>query len=535
MQNPTLNLNSKRITPIYTNDYIRLNVGEKGLGAHVITNYDLTNTNIEFVAEGFDGNLINGGTVSVTKPASGEFNFIWPDMLTNMSSSSGHPFKGQFTLTGPNYTDVLSPFLIIVRPTLGLQEGYRSTINTIDTMIDQTLNDLGALHNLAEQAQNSAEGSLNDIKDYFNQQSNSLVSDVNQKINAINNLVAGMQTNVNSAINNTQNALQDALTKIKADGASTINQIKEDAQTTQKKQSAEFTNFLKNSESNLNAKLLNWQNALNDIKDKMNIVNANADTLKNRIDELNSNVGDGFADKKDLETLQKVVTSIQDSLKNFETSDTINNLKKELATKANQTELVNKANIADLLTAFSNKKRVKKINFKTDEKAPAVLASILFELQDGTNQAFLMSDNVKQVLQDNPSLLPKIPDLSVYAKKTDIPAAVNLSGYAKKTELNDYAKKTDIPALPDLSSYAKKTDIPVAVNLSGYATEKYVGTAVASKADKSEVNSISKTVQELASKEGNSQWIGTRQEFTSLASIDPKTVYIITAEYEVLL
>lgn len=336
MQNPTLRLNSRKTAPIYTNDYIRLNVGEKGLGAHVITNYDLTNVSIDFIAEGFDGNLINGGIVNVTNPVSGEFNFIWPDALTNMSSNSGHPFKGQFTLTGPNFTDVLSPFLIIVRPTLGVQEGYRSTINTIDTMIEQTLNDLGALHSLAEQAQNSADGSLSDIKDYFNQQSNRLVSDVNQKINAINSLVAGLQTNVNNAINNTQNDLQAALAKIKADGANAINQVKGDAQTAQKKQSNEFTSFLENSENNLNAKLLNWQNALDAIKNKMDTVSANADTLKNRIDELNSNVGGGFADKKDLEALQKVVTSIQDSLKNFETSDTINNLKKELARKANK-------------------------------------------------------------------------------------------------------------------------------------------------------------------------------------------------------
>ena len=37
------------------------------------------------------------------------------------------------------------------------------------------------------------------------------------------------------------------------------------------------------------------------------------------------------------------------------------------------------------------------------------------------------------------------PDLSDYAKKTDIP------------DVSDYAKKTDIP---DVSDYAKKTDIP---------------------------------------------------------------------------
>ena len=48
----------------------------------------------------------------------------------------------------------------------------------------------------------------------------------------------------------------------------------------------------------------------------------------------------------------------------------------------------------------------------------------------------------------------KKTDLNIYAKKADIPS---LDSYVQKTDLNDYAKKTDIPSLDD---YAKKTDIP---------------------------------------------------------------------------
>lgn len=82
-------------------------------------------------------------------------------------------------------------------------------------------------------------------------------------------------------------------------------------------------------------------------------------------------------------------------------------------------------------------------------------------------------------------------DLTDYAKKTDIP---NMDGYATKTELStkqdkgDYALKSDIKPIPsvlsafqndvgyltthqDLTSYAKKTDIP---SLEGYATEQWV-------------------------------------------------------------
>ena len=81
-------------------------------------------------------------------------------------------------------------------------------------------------------------------------------------------------------------------------------------------------------------------------------------------------------------------------------------------------------------------------------------------------------------------------DLSEYAKKTDledyatqtyvqeeiakIPTAdVDLSDYALKTDLEGYAKTTDIPSL---DGYAKTTDIP---NLTDYATQTYVNEAIA--------------------------------------------------------
>lgn len=56
----------------------------------------------------------------------------------------------------------------------------------------------------------------------------------------------------------------------------------------------------------------------------------------------------------------------------------------------------------------------------------------------------------------------ELPNLSGYAKKTDIPAAPDLSPYATKAELLGYAKKTDVPAAPDLSGYATKTDVQAA-------------------------------------------------------------------------
>ena len=76
-------------------------------------------------------------------------------------------------------------------------------------------------------------------------------------------------------------------------------------------------------------------------------------------------------------------------------------------------------------------------------------------------------------------------DLSAYAKKTDIPS---LDGYAKKTDipsLEGYVTETELNAKgyltehQDLSAYALKTEIPTVPSLDGYATTEYVDNAIA--------------------------------------------------------
>ena len=74
------------------------------------------------------------------------------------------------------------------------------------------------------------------------------------------------------------------------------------------------------------------------------------------------------------------------------------------------------------------------------------------------------------------SAIPALPDMSKYALKTDL-KNVDLTGYltkddadhllgekADKSELADYAKKTDLPPVPDLAIYAKVTDVAKALN-----------------------------------------------------------------------
>lgn len=63
--------------------------------------------------------------------------------------------------------------------------------------------------------------------------------------------------------------------------------------------------------------------------------------------------------------------------------------------------------------------------------------------------------------------IPANVDMSDYYTKEQVDKVINdtkptidLTGYVKKEDLADYAKRSDIPAAPDLSTYAKKTDLP---------------------------------------------------------------------------
>lgn len=82
--------------------------------------------------------------------------------------------------------------------------------------------------------------------------------------------------------------------------------------------------------------------------------------------------------------------------------------------------------------------------------------------------------------------IPKLPDLSGYAKLTDIPS---IAGLVKEAELADYAKKSDIPTtmpwdkVTEKPDIALKQDIP---NVSGFAKE----TELAEYAKKADIPSI---------------------------------------------
>lgn len=86
--------------------------------------------------------------------------------------------------------------------------------------------------------------------------------------------------------------------------------------------------------------------------------------------------------------------------------------------------------------------------------------------------------------------LAKESELQDYAKKTDIPAAPDLTPYLKSVDADKkYAAKSDIPSLDD---YAKKTDLPKEPDLSGYETKQEASDTFATKAEVPSIEGLAK-------------------------------------------
>ena len=177
-------------------------------------------------------------------------------------------------------------------------------------------------------------------------------------------------------------------------------------------------------------------------------------------------------------------------------------------------------------------------------------------LTDYAKKAELTNYYTKVESDDKYALSSDIPSLNGYATEqwvTDkgyLTTHQSLEDYAKKTDLSTKADKehthllkdiTDYVA-PNLSIYAKKTDIP---SLEGYATEQWVTNkgyltshqSLTDYAKKSELKTIngssligSGDIQIEGGGDGIHKWEGTRAEYNALSAYDENTLYVITDE-----
>ena len=177
-------------------------------------------------------------------------------------------------------------------------------------------------------------------------------------------------------------------------------------------------------------------------------------------------------------------------------------------------------------------------------------------LEDYAKKAELTNYYTKAESDGKYALSADIPSLNGYATEqwvTDkgyLTTHQSLEDYAKKTDLSTKADKehthllkdiTDYVA-PNLSIYAKKTDIP---SLEGYATEQWVTnkgyltshqslTDYAKKAELKTINGSSLIgsgdIQIEGGGNGVQKWEGTRAEYNALSAYDENTLYVITDE-----
>lgn len=514
MNKPNLILESKKAVPIDTNEYIELNVGEKGLGAHIKTDYNLTGISIKFVAEGFDHNIITGGQVISRDDPNGEFDFTWPEALTNVSSGFGHPFTGQFTLTSSDgsIVDVLSPFLIVVKPTIGIQEKYKGTIDTIDGMIKQSLEALQALLSTVQNGKNSAETKINDLDQYCKTEVQKLIKETNDKVEEAKVKIDGLKTRADQAID-----------QIKVDSDAKLQEVDQAAINQRNGFKTEFDTISKQIEDSLNDFKTSSENKIKDIdkkaEDQQTALNDDYENFKTGL-ESSWNTKSGQLEKDWTTKRAQLEADWTAKVTQLETefNNTLTGLKTEWANKLSEierkeTELKTKADeistglnasnttlnnlntdindaktkLDSIKSGLSNvdfnsitqnaseaktKAEAAKAEADSTSQALAPIQNKLSGIDDGTKVIDLINQTgkVKTVsLNSGTKIDPDIsgnidlsvpnPDLSGYAKKTDIPQAPDLSGYAKKTDLDLKADKTALDAKADKTALDSKADL----------------------------------------------------------------------------
>ena len=141
-----------------------------------------------------------------------------------------------------------------------------------------------------------------------------------------------------------------------------------------------------------------------------------------------------------------------------------------------------------------------------------------------------LADTNSKILVDKANR-SEIPDISGLAKKSDIPAPPDLSGYALKSQLpslSGYAKLTDIPSVAglvkeaELDSYAKKSDLPDVSGLAKSATVDAVKTTAES--------ALSNAEKAQSTAEANSKALADKADKSEIPVVPTDLVH--TAEME---
>ena len=133
---------------------------------------------------------------------------------------------------------------------------------------------------------------------------------------------------------------------------------------------------------------------------------------------------------------------------------TFQNLETRLQGKADVEDVYSKSDVDTKLLAKPDKTVVDtQLSSKADASDVTTLRNQMSSkanVSDVYTKAEVYTKSEVSATVSTLALKSEVPDVTVYAKKTDVPSLVDLS---------DYAKKSDVSGLVDLSTYAKKSTV----------------------------------------------------------------------------
>lgn len=436
----------------------------------------------------------------------------------------------------------------IVKQSSGLDEAYKQAYKEeIDKLAGQTSQDYEAkLQAVIDKLNTDKQASLQAITDDWTKQKGSLQTDIagfktdlTKQVESITSAVNAFNTSDLPAIQTKVNSFKDTLDKLN----SQISAIKLDYYTKD-----EIDNKLDNLKAGATPDLTDLKKQVQanttSLQSKVGKDELTNYALKSDITQPDLTSYAKTADvNKELDTKADKTALVNYALKSDVTQPdltgyaTTKALNDGLSTKADKTALANYALKSELpampdlsayakvtaledyatkqaLNAYALKTELPDLTSyakKTDLPAPVDLTPYakkadLPDISGLETQADHKADvdklNKALEAKADVSAIPALPDMSQYALKTDL-KNVDLTGYltkddadrllgekANKSELADYAKKTDLPPVPNLTVYAKVTDVAKALNNKADKDElrEYAKTADVEQANKAATN-----------------------------------------------
>lgn len=310
-------------------------------------------------------------------------------------------------------------FFILILPTPGIYETYPVAIDAIKTAV-------------------------NDLRTIIDKIQNSLG-------NSTDSIITNLQTKAS-------NAIDEAIKTINSDSKEELSAA------ISKAVDSLIDSFKQENEPKIQEILTNITNLANNTSKAIQNINDQIPEKQKELDSISDLKTQATNNSKIINDLKTEASNMSDS-----TTTTLKSIEKEANNLLNDI----KQTASELLTASlinstsKTKDEISNISLNFNGEANDVLTTIAIKLKDGSSQIFSMTETIKKVLKDNPSLVGDIPNLDSYATKKYVDNADLLK--ANKTDLDVYAKKADMPDFNDLAtlSYVDK-------ELSTRPTKSYV-------------------------------------------------------------